>query len=215
MKKTRRLSSMLVLTLVIAVPSTHAYALDLSVEQAVKEMQYAITTEWDQKDAKKQKEIYRAFSEKIEAIEGSGVSQEEIARQLKMLALTKQQEKDIDAVTRYITTNKLPKKDALALLVKTMRNSSMTEGTSWNPPERNINWGLIVGLTIGAFLVFAIVASAIECNKHPERCTCEGDGCGSSDGDSGDGDGWDDDWDDGDGGEDCTTDEYGDVWCWY
>ncbi len=207
---TQRMSSGLVLLLSFVVPVTQAYAQGATVERAVKEMQYALSTQWNQKDAKKQKEIFKAFTHELEAIQATGKSNTEIVKEMKMLALTKQQEKDLDTVSAYIIQNKLSKKDANALIVKVME-SSAKEGASWEP-GKGPSIGLIVGVVLGALVLTLIITSIIHCDRHPDECKGSGDGSGDGSWDSNWNDSWDDDWDG--GGENCYEDEYGDLWCY-
>ena len=199
---TRKLSSAFVLFLAVALPSTHAYATELSVEQAVKEMQYSITTEWDQKDARKQREIYREFASKMDQIRDSGMSQSELIRQMKLLALTKQESKDLDAVAKYVVANRLSQKDATALLVRTMQNSATVEGTSWNPDGSKSS--VVIGIVIGVVILAAIVVGVIACNNS--------DNCGFSKAEKTGLEPYDP-TDDYPTSDDCTVDASGNFWC--
>lgn len=164
MSSARRLTSALVLALAIAMPANQARALDLTVEQAVQEMQYAITTEWDQKDPAKQREIYREFSRKIEALRAAGVSQADLVSEMKRLALTKQQAKDLDAVAKYAVAHRLSSAESTALLVKTMQGAAAVEGTSWNP-SGNDDRAVVLGIVIGVVILAAIVVGVIACHN--------------------------------------------------
>ena len=202
---TRKLSSSLILFLTLALPTTHAYATELTVERAVQEMQYAITTEWDQKDVRKQREIYREFTVKMDQIQGAGITQAELIRQMKLLALTKQQSKDLDAVAKYVVANRLSQKEATALLVHTMQNSSSVEGTSWNADGSKGN-GAVIGIVIGVVLLAAIIVGVVACHNSDNCKFSKAEETGLEPYDP-----WDDD--DYPTSDDCTIDANGNFWC--
>lgn len=164
--------SAIVLTLAVAVPATEAFAVDRSVEAAVQEMRYRITTEWDQKDPAKQDEIYREFAGKIEALARDGLSSAEIIAQLKALVLTKQQARDLDRVAAYVAERGLSAKEANALIAKTFEASAPISGASWNPSGDHANRDLVLGILLGTLVVTGIVVGIVACSRS-EHCSFE------------------------------------------
>ena len=112
------LSTVVVALMIAVIPSTQAMAQNVAVENAINELNYTLSVEWDQKDVAVKQAAYEKFFADVEALRAQGVSQDEIYATIKSKVLTAQAAKDVDAIIALAKAGRISAQNAQKPLTK-------------------------------------------------------------------------------------------------
>ncbi len=163
-------SVILALTMATILPMNQVMAQGVTLDSAISNLQYKLTVEWDQKDAKAQKEILGAFAADVESLKKQGVSDEQIFKALSEKAFDAQTSKDIANLAAYAKAKKLDQKQVHKLVVD-FANKSQKLGTSWSSEATA---GLVIGIVLVVVLIAAL-SGGITVNNGPYYPSCYDD----------------------------------------
>lgn len=136
--------------LAFAMMITTAGASTPGLRQAIDELNYALTVEWDQKDAAVRAARLKEFNDKVAAL---NLSQEEMIAFVKSEAKDAKLASDIEAAFAVVAANKMNAAQAQKYMVETMKKS-YNSGASWNGGSG----GLLI--VVALILIIAVAASS-------------------------------------------------------
>lgn len=153
MKLMKVLSAAVAMMMVAVIPTTQAMAQNASVENAINELNYTLSVEWNQKDEAVKKAAFAKFYGELQALEAQGVSRDEIYATIKSKVLTAQAAKDVDAIIGLAKAGRITAQEARAQLGAYL-NKAQATGANWSS-----------GATLGgiglALVVIGLVALAV------------------------------------------------------
>ncbi len=124
-----------------------------SLKAAFDEFNYAVTVEWDQKDQTVYNDAVNKFQKKIEVLQKSGLSNEDLIKFAKERVLDKKLSKDLDTFLKTVEVNKMNSSDARKYVLNNM-NSTVAKGASWTSD------GVIIGIVAIALILVIVVAAS-------------------------------------------------------
>lgn len=149
MKLMKVLSAAVALMMVAVIPTTQAMAQNASVENAINELNYTLSVEWDQKDPAVKKAAYEKFSAEIAQLQAQGVSNDEIYSTIKSKVLTAQAGKDVDAIIGLAKSGRISAQEAQKQLGQYLSKAE----------ARGANWSS--GATLGAVGITLVIVGLL------------------------------------------------------
>lgn len=123
--------------------------------QALQELQYKLSVEWDQKDTAFKNKALKTFNDQIKALQARGVTQIEIVQELKAQTLDAQTAKELDQIAKIAKEQKLSKAE-IENQVNRYIEKAQTKGASWSDDTT----ATILILAIVALFIVAVLAGA-------------------------------------------------------
>jgi hypothetical protein len=153
--KSKLASGLLAMLMAVALPMNSVFASEVTLDSAVKALQYHLNVEWDQKDIAARDAIMAEFMSKVETLRKSGVSSEELFDAVSAQAFDAQTAKDLKSLGVYAKENKLSEKEVSTLLISYAEKSGKT-GASWSSSGEVILGSVAL---IGLLALLIIVAA--------------------------------------------------------
>jgi bacterioferritin-associated ferredoxin len=181
---------------IFALPMDLAQASQLSVGDAMSELQYNLTVQWDQKDQLAKANFLKTFSTEIDSIRESGVTDEQLLQSIANESGNPQSAKDLNILADYAKTNQLTS-DQIANVVNQYASQNGHEGANWmgcgGGCGQSVSHGAVIGLAVVAVAVIAIIVvhhyhhanGAVDDTTTTDNTTCT-TGDSSNGGNSGD-----------------------------
>lgn len=144
-------SGLIALVMATILPMNQVMANEVTLDSAIKNLQYGLTVEWDQKDLAQQKKILDTFAADVATLKKNGVSDEQIFKSLSASAFDAQTAKDIELLAKYAKEKKLSQTEVRKLVVE-YANKSQKLGTSWSGEAT-------IGIVLGIILVVVLIAA--------------------------------------------------------
>lgn len=145
-----------------------------SLSQAIEELNYSLTVEWDQKDQKFYDKKMKDFASTIAELQESGLTNQQLVDHVIAQIKNKNLAKDVETTFNMIQLNKMSPLEARNTM-KELMDHSYNQGASWTG-------GVAEGIVVVAFLgavAFAIVYGLnVSCVKRCEKdCSILGNNC--------------------------------------
>ena len=139
-----------------------------ALEKALDDYQYALTVEWDQKDAKVYEAQTNAFFTKLAELKAQGLTTTEINSLLEKKMSNKQA---LEALKLKLSVlSDVKSSEALAAVLKDSTKDLYSHGASWNG-DMALIWG--VGALFAALIVYEIWFQANhECAQYEQQWVC-------------------------------------------
>lgn len=138
--------------------STHAQTL----AEAIKDFNYAINVEWDQKDPRFYEEQMNRFQAALSDLSTQGMTQAQMLTEARALVKDSQTAAELDRVLALVKANNLSDAEAKRMVME-MVTKSQNRGASWNGAFM-INFGILIALVV----VIAVLGGG--------ESTCGGEG---------------------------------------
>ena len=137
-------------------PSAQVYAQNATLDQAIQNLQFALTVEWDQKDSNFRNEVMKQFQIEVTKLEKSGMTREQILTELKTKVLDSRTAADLDKVIQLSKDQKVSKEEIRKIVTSNIERSQRT-GASWQGDSAGT---VIAAVVIVAIVVLIIVAAS-------------------------------------------------------
>lgn len=169
---------MTLLTLVIFCQQTAFAGSGLS--EAIDELQYALTVEWDQKDQKFYEESIQKFQNKLTVLEAQGQDRTQMFEEVMSKIKNETLKKDMRLMSSLLVTKIMSEKEAVKFVQESMKKS-YSQGASWSS---EVWLSIGVSVVVVAFLTFWVIGVS-KCMDDPNSTTScsssvtcyDGDGC--------------------------------------
>lgn len=115
----------------ISILLTSAHAQELSVKSALKQFQFSLDVEWDQKDLKIRNQIIRTFKNQLFALNAKGQTTQDILNEIKSELNNKQLIQDMDNLLSIATKEKMNSQHIQKLALDFAKLAKKS-GASWD-----------------------------------------------------------------------------------
>jgi len=152
MKIMNLLSMSVALVLAVVIPTVQAHAESAAVSDAMKQLDYTLSVEWDQKDASvKQAAMQKFYAQLSDAVK-AGSSPDDIFNALTSQTLSPQAAKDMGAIKDLFKVGKISVQDAQKQALDYM-NKAQASGVNWN------SGGTEVAVVVAVLLIVVVIAA--------------------------------------------------------
>ena len=113
------------------------------LKAAFDELNYALTTEWDQKDRAFYNEQMSKFNAAVNELRAQGMTNEEMMSFIKTQVKDAKVARDLEAAMNVVKINKMSQDEASAYMLDTMKKS-YSAGSSWVSGYQLINLAVLI-----------------------------------------------------------------------
>lgn len=152
------------LSIIIFTTNTYAVSGE-GLQEALNELQYSLTVEWDQKDKSFYDQQMTKFNSKIKELQGQGLSNADMMSFIITNTKSEALRKELSNLMLLVKINKLSQEEALTL-VKEKMNETQAKGASWNGSTYDR-----VAMVLVAALVTVFVVAYAQCLSDPNHIT--------------------------------------------
>ncbi len=195
MKMNQLFASFISMLMIVTFPMNAVHASEASLADAMNELQYNLTVQWDQKDQAAKNQYVDAFTQKVAALKAAGLSDEELLKAVATEAGDPQSAADLQALSEYAKSNQLTPEQITDAVVQ-YSNQASHDGAHWLGKGGHGDGfpigGVLIG--VGVLAVIVVVIYIVQNQKKPTPAATPaptpdcGTCCGSG-GSSGGGDG--------------------------
>lgn len=121
------------------------------LKNAIDELQYNLTVEWDQKDREFYKQSVTEFAHELDKLQEAGMTYEEMMSFAKSQVQSKTFSQDIDQLLMVISMNQLSGTEARELLNETI-SKHYVSGAAWSDEVSSVVFGLSAVLLLTFFI---------------------------------------------------------------
>ena len=160
------MGSFVSLLMIFAFPMGQAHASQLSVGDAMSELQYNLTVQWDQKDEVAKAQYYKDFEQKIETLRKQGLTDEALLEAVAAETGNPQSAKDLKTLASYAKDHALSP-DQINDLVSKYAVQSEHTGAHWKGKGGyGEGGGGGVFIAIGIIVVIIVVIVIVRNNQN-------------------------------------------------
>ena len=162
----KKINTLFAILMMAVVPTVQAHAETLSVESAINELNFALTVQWDQKDAGFKSAAINKFMGEVADLQKQGVSKEEIVKALKSKMPDAQMAKDIDTLANVAKAKNLSPAETDKLVMNYM-SKTQTSGASYSSTAWVITSVATIALIV---LIIVLIANSQPTVVYSSNC---------------------------------------------